>query len=394
MIKNENKYKHLTLNERIEIQECLTKGMTFKAIARRVGKDPTTISKEVKVHLQRYTNSFVKTKDLCPKLLKAPFVCNACEKKSRSNCPYPRQIYSAKHAQNDYKTLLSEAREGIPLTRESFYETESIISRAVRNGQHVYHAIHANHLPVSHATVYRHIHKGYYSIGAIDLPRAVKFKPRHAKLSEYVPKKVKQGRTFPDYLTLVEDSPFPAVTQLDTVIGKLGGKVIMTIHFTQFDFMCGLLMENKTAAEAARQIQGLKLRLHTLGFAFGSFIPIILTDNGGEFSMVSAFENDIEGLPESRMFFCDPNAPYEKPHIEKNHTLFRDIVPTGSSFEGFTQETVNLIFSHVNAVKRKQFNGESAFDMFAFTYSIEAAAAFGIHFVDPINVIQSPALLR
>ena len=35
MIKNEKKNKHMTLQERIEIQECLTKGMTFKAIGKK-----------------------------------------------------------------------------------------------------------------------------------------------------------------------------------------------------------------------------------------------------------------------------------------------------------------------------------------------------------------------
>ena len=394
MTRNGKKYKHLTLDDRIEIQECLAKGMTFKAIARRIGKDPTTVSKEIKAHLQRHTNSFVKTEKTCPKLLKAPFVCNACEKKSRSNCFHPRQIYLAKRAQADYEALLVEAREGIPLTKESFYETESIISRAVRNGQHVYHAIHANHLSVSLATIYRHIHKGYYSIGPIDLPRAVKFKPRRPKPNEYVPKKAREGRTFADYLAFVEQGPDLTAVQLDTVIGRPGGKVIMTIHFIQPDFMCGLLMENKTAAEAARQIRELKRRLSDHGFSFGALIPLMLTDNGGEFSIVSAFENDLEGQAESRMFFCDPNAPYEKPHIEKNHTLFRDIVPSGSSFDNFTQDTVNLIFSHVNAVKRKQFNCKSAFDMFSFTYSPDTAAAFGIAYIDPADVFQSPALLR
>ena len=45
------KNKHMTIEDRQEIMECLDKGMTFKAIAQRIGKDPTTISKEVKKHL-------------------------------------------------------------------------------------------------------------------------------------------------------------------------------------------------------------------------------------------------------------------------------------------------------------------------------------------------------
>ena len=71
-IHEEKKNKHMTLEDRIEIQECLAKGMTFKAIGKRIGKDPTTISKEVKLHGQTYTNSFTKTDESCPKLMKAP----------------------------------------------------------------------------------------------------------------------------------------------------------------------------------------------------------------------------------------------------------------------------------------------------------------------------------
>ena len=56
----------MTLADRIEIQECLSKGMPFKSIAKRIGKSPTTISREVKAHIQFHTNSFVKTDLVCP----------------------------------------------------------------------------------------------------------------------------------------------------------------------------------------------------------------------------------------------------------------------------------------------------------------------------------------
>lgn len=393
MSTNEKKNKHMTLDDRIDIQECLCKGMTFKAIGARIGKSQTTVSREVKAHLQSHTNSFVRTDTPCPQLLKAPFVCNGCEKRSRSSCPYKRQLYVAKKAQADYEALLTEARTGIPLSKESFYQTERTISQAVKNGQHIYHAIKANDLPVSAATVYRHIKNGYYSIAPIDLPRAVKFKPRNAKKCEFVPKWVQQGRTFNDFLAFVEDNPDLPLVQLDTVIGRIGGKVILTIHFVLSDFMVGLLLENKTAAEAAAKFQKLKADLNAAHFNFGDIAPLLLTDNGGEFSIASAFENDLSGNLESHLFFCDPCSPHEKPEIEKNHTLFRDIVPSGTSFDRFSQNTVNLIFSHVNAVKRKQFNAKSAFDMFSFYYSETLASALGISFVPPAQVVQSPKLL-
>ena len=388
------KNKHMTLQDRIEIQECLSKSMTFKAIGKRIGKDQTTVSKEIRLHAQSYRNGFVKTDDICPKLLKAPYVCNGCEMKSRSSCKYIRRVYHAKKAQADYETLLTDARTGIPLNKESFYETESIISNSVRKGQHVFHAIKSNNLPVSTATVYRHIKKGYYTISPIDLPRAVKFKQRKSKQQDYVPHGVKVGRTYDDFLAYVENKPDISRVELDTVIGKVGGKLILTIHFVSVDFMVGILLNDKTAAEAALRITELKSRLKRSGFKFGDVMPLLLTDNGGEFSCVSAFEKDDKGNLESHIFFCNPNAPYEKPHIEKNHTMFRDIVPKGSSFDNFTQETVDLIFSHVNAVKRKQFNGKSAYDLFTFSYSRELAAALGISPIPADKVVQSPSLLK
>ena len=79
---------------------------------------------------------------------------------------------------------------------------------------------------------------------------------------------------------------------------------------------------------------------------------------------------------------------------KKNHTLFRDIVPAGHSFDAFTQQDVNLIFSHINAVKRKQFGGKSAYDLFTFFNSVELAQILGISYISPNDVIQSPLMLK
>lgn len=144
MKNNEKKNKHMTLDDQIEIQERLkSKGMTFKAIGERIGKSQTTISKEVKIHMESYTNSFVRTDEVCPKLLKAPFVCNGCEKKSRSNCPYRRQVYTAKKAQAEYDTVLVESRTGIPLNKESFYENGAYHLRSCteRTAHLPYHSV-------------------------------------------------------------------------------------------------------------------------------------------------------------------------------------------------------------------------------------------------------------
>ena len=52
------KNTHLTFDVRLEIQQCLNCEMTFKDIAKHIGKDQTTISKEIK------RNLFVKLTDI------------------------------------------------------------------------------------------------------------------------------------------------------------------------------------------------------------------------------------------------------------------------------------------------------------------------------------------
>ncbi len=390
---NEKKNKHMTLQDRMEIQECLYKQMTFKSIARLIEKDATTISKEVKLHAQTHRNSFVKAEETCPKLLKAPFVCNGCKLKSSSACPYQRRMYVAKIAQQEYETTLVESREGIALNKAEFYENDRILTERLKKGQHIYQILNSSQVTFSKTSVYRYFQKGYLSASRIDLPRAVKFKPRQKAKADYVPKGVKIGRAYEDFLLYEEENGLNEHIELDTVIGNPGGKVIMTIHFTSINFMFGLLLEDKTAAEASSKIMKFKNLLSKHGYAFGDIFPVVLTDNGGEFSDVAAFECDASGAQETKLFFCDPMQSSQKPFIEKNHTLFRDIVPKGTSFDSFTQETVNLVFSHVNSVKRKNFNAKSALDLFSFLYADDLLPLVGVCRIPDDKVVQSPILM-
>jgi IS30 family transposase len=395
------KNKHLTLEDREEIMECLDKGMTFKAIARRVRKDPTTISKEVKKHIlianpgdrgKKTDNTKVDGRG-CPKLLKAPFVCNPCMKR-RGHCPYRKQFYNAKIAHSEYETLLSEAREGIPLNKDEFWEADAVIKKYMQQGQHLYHIMETQDIGFSKSTAYRHLHRGYLSVSKLDFPRVVKFKARKQYKTGGVPKAAKVGRTYDDFLSFIEERGINSWVEMDTVIGSEGGKVIMTFDFTRDNFMFALLLDDKTAAEAASRIRELKAGLGAGGVRFGDIIPLLLTDNGGEFSNVSAFTDDLEGIAETSLFFCDPYRSCQKPKVEKNHTIFRDIVPKGKSFDNFTQGTVNLIFSHVNSVKRKVLNGKSPYDTFSFLYGDTIPALLGISRIPADQVVQSPKLLK
>ena len=395
------KNKHMTIDDRLEIQECLDKGLTFKQIGKIVGKDQTTISKEVKKHFVVNPSNIKRTdqkgkpkpEEVCPALVKAPFVCNPC-KRRHANCGYQKQFYRAKVAHGEYATLLSESREGIPLNKEEFYEIDRIITNGIKRGQRIYHIMQTNKIKVSKSTIYRHLNRGYLSVSRIDLPRAVKFKARRPKRADYVPKAAKIGRTYDDFRVHVKENSITSWVEMDTVIGRIGGKVILTLDFTFCNFMVGLLLENKTALEMTEKLLRIKTDFVANELKFGDVLPLILTDNGGEFSNVSAIENSFDGVKETSLYFCDPLSSWQKPKVEKNHTMFRDIVPKGESFDDFTQETVSVIFSHINSITRKILFGKTPYEMFSFTVSHEVAALFGIVPIPADDVIQSPLLLN
>ena len=383
------KHKHLTLSDRNDIQLGLERGETFKAIGQLILKDPTTVSKEVKRNKQIRDST---SNNLpCPLLDKASFVCNGYPKR-RQNCGYQKVFYLAKQAQKQYEQTLVEAREGTPLNSQTFWNIDKVISDGVKKGQHIYHILKTHNLDVSSSTVYRHIRKGYLSIAPIDLARAVKFKDRRKNNLPSIPKEAKKGRSYEDFQNYLSLNQLDYWLEMDTVMGRMGGKVLLTFNLSFCNFIFARLLDNKTALEVTKHLYDIKNTLYQADKDFFQLFPVILTDNGGEFARVDDIEMDVRG--ESKLFFCDPNRSDQKGRIEKNHTLIRDILPKGTSFDNLTQEDINLICSHVNSVKRAALNGKSAYELFTFTYGEEISKLLGISKIPAEDVCQSSKLLQ
>ena len=383
------KHKHLTLSDRNDIQLGLERGETFKAIGQSILKDPTTVSKEVKRNRQVRESTCHNLP--CPLLDKAPFVCNGCPKR-RQNCEFKKIFYLAKQTQKQYEQTLVESREGTPLNSKTFWDMDKVISDGVKKGQHIYHILKTHNLDVSSSTVYRHIRKGYLSIAPIDLARAVKFKERRKSKLPSIPKEAKKGRSYEDFQNYLALNQLDSWLEMDTVMGRMGGKVLLTFNLSFCNFIFARLLDNKTALEVTKHLYDIKNTLHQADKDFFQLFPVILTDNGGEFARVDDIEMDVQG--ESKLFFCDPNRSDQKGRIEKNHTLIRDILPKGTSFENLTQEDINLVCSHVNSVKRAALNGKSAYELFAFTYGEEIPKLLGISKIPAEDVCQSSTLLQ
>ncbi len=282
------KNAHLVLDERVTIEVRLKERASFAKIGRELGKDPSTISKEVKLHCQavrkdsynpcskrsicnrygkacsKYRLQFAKTCKRCPhvkcyehckpfellvcsKLKKPPYVCNGCIQ--RQSCKLEKHIYSAKVAQKAYETTRSESRRGIAITPEELKRVDAILLPLIKLGQsiHMICVNNADDIMLDEKTIYNYIDAGLLSDDNIDLPRKVRYRTRSHKKPVRVDKKCHVGRTYEDFEAYLAANPDVPVVEMDSVEGRKGGKVLLTIYFRNSSLMLAFIRDNNTA---------------------------------------------------------------------------------------------------------------------------------------------------
>ena len=90
------------------------------------------------------------------------------------------------------------------------------------------------------------------------------------------------------------------------------------------------------------------------GKRFNQLFPVIVTDNGSEFSNPKKIEyRDYAiqgcGLRRTSIYYCDAGCPYQKGVIGVNHELIRRVLPKGTSFDDLTQADVTRMMDHINS---------------------------------------------
>ena len=127
----------------------------------------------------------------------------------------------------------------------------------------------------------------------IDLPRRVRFSKRKCRQNRKIDKQCRDGRTYPEYLDYRKEYPDLPVTQIDSVEGIKGGKVLLTIHFVQAEFMAAFIRDTNDSQSVINIFDRLYLELRC--DVFLSLMPVILADNGSEFSNPTRMEFDAQG---------------------------------------------------------------------------------------------------
>jgi IS30 family transposase len=340
--------KHLTFEQRVEIEKGLTENKSFSQIAKTIDKDPSTVSKEVRLHAHTkerpdvgYTNPpcihrktckivcrcdeqcgthckickkpSMRCIDVCPgyetaeceKLKKPPYVCNGCGKKT--NCLMPRMFYSSKYAQDEYHSVLIDCRVGINQN--------------------------------------------------------------------------------------MKEHPDTNVVEMDCVEGKKGeSRALLTLTFRNCNLMLIFLLEHHNQERVLKVFVWLETVLGKS--AFRKLFPVILTDGGSEFSAREEMEKFSDGSKSTTIFYCDPYSFWQKGACEKNHEYIRYIIPKGNSFADLDDDKVTLMMNHINNEKRDSLNGHSPYELSLLLLDKKLHKSLELKEIKPDDVMTCPTLLK
>ena len=400
-----NNKKQINLNDRMTIETGLVFKDSIIKIAKKINVHPSTVTREIKNN-RSFIAGFlpngndcrlstrchrldvcsgcennegfccyctkVDCRTVCSKYISmrcyrfesVPYVCDACSE--RRQCTKNRYFYSARYADDLSNKRHSESRQGIRLTPEQLKELDELVTPLVKKGQslsHIYSA-HSNEIPVSLRSLYRMVDDCDLSIRAIDLRRKAKIKPRKKKkppVDIMQTKGCRVGRTFEEFESFMSNKETLSAVEMDTVKGTRSiGKCLLTMIFRKSNMMLLFLLPNCRAQAVKDCFDFLE---HGLGYdAFHRLFPAIITDNGSEFKHVDHLELSDSINLRTRIFYCDPMASWQKPHIERNHEYIRYVIPKGKSMDSYSHEDITLLMNHINSAKRPSLGDRSPYE--------------------------------
>jgi IS30 family transposase len=417
---------HLSAEERRIIETGIRHGSTKTAIAKTIGKDNSTVGKEIKLHRKlkfkcslprecanyrhcKYGREcFPECEDFeqytCKRRDRSPGACNGCS--NYSHCRFDKYIYDPANAEHEYRMTLVDSRSGYNITTLEAKALGEKIQPLLKQGLSPYAILQAHpEIKLSEKTLYTYIEnkvfEGLADIGPMDLRRQVNRKISKKKANNYKKREDRRyliGRNYKDYQAYMAENPDVFVTQMDTVYNDVtDGPYIQTYKFVSGGFLFALLHDEKTAPVMTEGVNQLETILGTNNFR--KYVHVLLTDRGGEFAAANAMETGTDGLRRTRVYYCDPMQSGQKGTLENNHTELRYVLPKECNLKQLglvDQDALNTVLSHVNSLPIEKFGGKSPFDIVEFMYPdlYEKLIAFGLRKIPVDQINLTPSLLN
>ena len=325
-------YKHLSEAERGKIEAYLRVGLKPAEITRRLGKNRSTITREIN------RGSITQVKKVNgQKVYYHHYYADAAHNRYR-HAREASQYLKLDSVSDDFLRAFTEAMREKPRVH------------SVDTFVHTYRLQHVDAVVPSTKTLYNYIHQGLLEIKVIDLPRAVRIRKKFTKRPST---KKHLGKSIEERPEEINNRSRFGDWEIDSVLGgkTIGEPSILTLVERQTRYaVTKKLVEKK--AEYVNQAVLECMKLYP--------IKSITADNGNEFSSLSK----IEGLD---VYFAHAYSSYERGTNENFNGLLREFIPKGCSLKELNQNLLEDYTKAINERPRRIHGYQSAKKLFELT---------------------------
>jgi|APSaa5957512493_1039668.scaffolds.fasta_scaffold16303_1 transposase, IS30 family len=297
-------YKRLTREERYQISALLKSGIGVRAIARNLGRSPSTISREINKKKSNW--------NYVPRRSHREYL------ERRSNIHPPRVIEG--RIKSKVESMLKKQ-----------WSPEQICGQLAK--EKIY---------LVHETIYQYIYREFRHGRKIYLNCRRKRKYRRTRLAtfNYKNKTKRQVPSFSSRPKIVDKRSRIGDWERDTIVSKPGGKRLLTIvdrvtRYTKISLVsgCKASVVHKSTVHLLRNLP----------------VKTITNDNGQEFKDYHLTEKSLK----TKIYFNDPYCSWQRGTNENTNGLIRQYFPKRSDFELITDKDVKRVENLLNNRPRK-----------------------------------------
>ncbi len=309
------RYRQLTLDERQQIERWLGEGVIQAEIARRLGRDAGSISREVRRN------------EVCG----GGYVGAAADTQAKRR----RHIHGRKLARDPKLWTTVQAQLGQSWSPEQIAGTLKAMHPDDEKKR------------VSHETIYAHIYA--YPRGKLRTDLIKLLRKSHKTRKPRARGEDRRGK-IPN-MTNISARPQEVASRLvpghwegDLIKGKYNRSSVGSFVERTSRYVMLVQLDN---AKADTVREGFVRELKNVP---PELLKTITYDQGREMAQ----HEQLAAALNLQVYFCNPHAPWERGSNENTNGLLRQYLPKGSDLNAFTQADLNLIAKNLNTRPRKK----------------------------------------
>jgi IS30 family transposase len=322
-------YTHFTLNERKYLQELLSDGYSMRKIAEILGRNVSSVSREISRNKSKYP-----TKKSNNKFKYHAWRAEVLAITRRRNS---RQLRLKKDSK-EWKYIVEKLNK--------YWSPEEICER--------WKIDYPNENIFGVSTVYRSIKRGGFDgiskkthlrrRGKLMLPRSSNYNS------------IKPDRIIPQWSDEIKSRDRIGDWEGDTVYGGVGKGLLVTLVDRKSRFLkVGLLQ--KRNAQMTKDV--------VVSLLKDSTVKSISFDNGSEFAAFHEIEKELKTL----VYFAEPHKPWQRGTNENTNDMLRFFFPKGFDFHSISQDDVDFVVDLLNNRPRKCLGWRTPAEVF-FDFSV------------------------